>query len=151
MIKKNNLSLGGVLILLVALFIPNGLMAKTYNILVVKRSNLEIYESGLSGFIAALNEKGLAEGVNFTLDKIDLEQVKDIPLSRLMTYDLIYAIGTEAAKITKETTGTVPIVFSLVLDPLGGGLVKSLSVPGANITGAALILPVRIELENFKT
>lgn len=151
LIAKNNLFLRGILILLLTLFIANSLMAKTASILVVKRPNIEIYELGLSGFIEALNEKGLVEGVNFTLDKIDLEQVKDIPAPRLKTYDLIYAVGTEAAKIMKETAVAAPIVFSMVLDPVGGGLVKSLSVPGANITGSSLILPIRMELEKFKT
>jgi putative tryptophan/tyrosine transport system substrate-binding protein len=32
-------------------------------------------------------------------------------------------------------TGTVPIVFVQVTDPVGGGIVESLARPGGNVTG----------------
>ncbi len=32
-------------------------------------------------------------------------------------------------------TSTIPIVFAIVSDPIGGGFAKSLTQPGANITG----------------
>jgi len=37
----------------------------------------------------------------------------------------------------KEITGSIPIVFVHVADPLAGGVVQSLARPGGNITGFA--------------
>jgi putative tryptophan/tyrosine transport system substrate-binding protein len=38
----------------------------------------------------------------------------------------------------KQTTTSIPIVFAVAIDPLGTGLVQSLSRPGGNITGLSL-------------
>jgi putative ABC transport system substrate-binding protein len=48
---------------------------------------------------------------------------------------LITGFGTLAAQAAKAATTTLPIVFTTVGDPLGAGIVASLSRPGANITG----------------
>ena len=44
-------------------------------------------------------------------------------------------VGSEAAK---RATSTIPIVMALVLDPVGSGLINSLSRPGGNITGLSM-------------
>ena len=41
----------------------------------------------------------------------------------------------------KQATSVIPIVFATVADPLGTGLVASLSKPGGNITGLSLTSP----------
>ena len=49
--------------------------------------------------------------------------------------DLIYATGLPPVQALRQRTSTIPIVFSLVADPVGFGLINSLSRPGGNITG----------------
>jgi putative ABC transport system substrate-binding protein len=57
--------------------------------------------------------------------------------------DLIVGNGAPITAALKEATSTIPIVFSLVTDPVGQGLVASLSRPGGNITGfSALDFPL---------
>jgi putative tryptophan/tyrosine transport system substrate-binding protein len=51
--------------------------------------------------------------------------------------DVIVTYGGAVATIRKATT-TIPIVFALSNDPLGGGLVASLSRPGGNATGLSI-------------
>jgi len=49
--------------------------------------------------------------------------------------DLILAHGDSTVGPLLQATRTVPIVFVLVSDPVGGGFVDSLSRPGGNLTG----------------
>lgn len=48
---------------------------------------------------------------------------------------MVAGFGTLAPKALKAATATIPIVFSTVGDPIGAGLVQSLSRPGGNLTG----------------
>src|SRR5262245_57961674 len=49
--------------------------------------------------------------------------------------DVIFAPGTAAVGPLQQVTRTVPIVFVILTDPVGSGLVDSLAHPGRNITG----------------
>jgi putative ABC transport system substrate-binding protein len=49
--------------------------------------------------------------------------------------DVIFAASPPVLAALKRDTGTIPIVFTNVTDPVGVGLVQSLSHPGGNITG----------------
>jgi putative ABC transport system substrate-binding protein len=55
--------------------------------------------------------------------------------------DLIVGSGTPVTAALKQATGTIPIVFNVVNDPVGQGLVASLSQPGGNgnLTGFTFI------------
>ena len=49
--------------------------------------------------------------------------------------DVLVGITTPATAALQSETKTVPIVFAMVSDPLGSGLVASFARPGGNITG----------------
>jgi putative ABC transport system substrate-binding protein len=49
--------------------------------------------------------------------------------------DLIYAAGLPPAQALHQKTRAIPIVFTLVADPVGFGLVATLARPGGNVTG----------------
>ena len=51
--------------------------------------------------------------------------------------DVIVTIGGAVA-IVKRATTSIPIVFAIAIDPVGIGLVASLSHPGGNVTGLSL-------------
>jgi putative ABC transport system substrate-binding protein len=49
--------------------------------------------------------------------------------------DVVVASGGAATEVMLKATHTIPIVFVIVPDPVGSGVVESLSQPGANATG----------------
>ena len=53
--------------------------------------------------------------------------------------DVIVTVGGAATRATKQATRSIPIVMTVVIDPLGGGLVPSLARPGENLTGLSLM------------
>jgi len=52
--------------------------------------------------------------------------------------NVIVTYGTPPTKAAKQATTTIPIVFAAAADPIGNGLVSSLSQPGGNVTGLSL-------------
>src|SRR4051794_28671452 len=55
--------------------------------------------------------------------------------------DLIVAQGTISARALHQQAPAIPVVFVQVTNPVGQGLVASLSQPGGNITGFAMYEP----------
>jgi putative tryptophan/tyrosine transport system substrate-binding protein len=53
--------------------------------------------------------------------------------------DVIVTTGGQASRAAKTTTTTIPIVFTLVSDPVGEGLVASLARPSGNLTGLSSV------------
>ena len=53
--------------------------------------------------------------------------------------DVITTFSTPAAIAAQKATQTIPIVFAGVGDPVGSGLVSSLSRPGGNMTGISIL------------
>lgn len=49
--------------------------------------------------------------------------------------DVIVTTSTPTTEAVKRETRTIPIVFTVVSDPIGQGFVQSLARPGGNITG----------------
>jgi putative tryptophan/tyrosine transport system substrate-binding protein len=66
--------------------------------------------------------------------------------------DVIVAVATRASQVAQHATTTIPIVMSVVIDPLGSGLVTNLARPGGNVTGLSMMAPdlVGKQLEQLK-
>jgi len=71
-----------------------------------------------------------AEGRNERYAEIATEFVR-------LKVDVIVTVGG-AVLAVKQATSTIPIVFAIAVDPLGSGLVASLTQPGANVTGLSV-------------
>lgn len=49
--------------------------------------------------------------------------------------DVLYVVSNLSLPAVKQATQSIPVVFTQVADPVGGGFVASLAHPGGNITG----------------
>jgi putative ABC transport system substrate-binding protein len=90
-----------------------------------------------------LQELGYDQGRNYTLEIRSAEgQLERLPaLAKELVdakVDVIVALFTPCAFAAKNATRDIPIVI-LAGDPLGTGLVQSLSRPGGNITGISQV------------
>src|SRR6201993_1516031 len=70
----------------------------------------------------------------------------DIVLPRLyaeqlvqLAPDVLLGNGTPATVALKQATSTIPIVFSVVNDPVSQGIIPSMAHPGGNITGFSFL------------
>src|SRR5262245_7031565 len=93
-----------------------------------------------------LRDLGWVEGKNISIEHRDAEGQAD-RLGVLATelvrinVDLIVTVDTPPTQAAKQATSTIPIVVAVSADPVGAGLVSSLSRPGGNVTGLALLAP----------
>ena len=84
------------------------------------------------------------EGQNIAIEsrwaegKYDRYSALTADLVRLKV-DVIVAVGGRATQDAQRATRTIPIVMSVVIDPLGSGLVVSLARPGGNVTGLTIM------------
>jgi putative ABC transport system substrate-binding protein len=53
--------------------------------------------------------------------------------------DAILTHGTQAAMAAKQATSVIPIVATVIGDPVGSGLAASLAQPGGNVTGLSIV------------
>jgi ABC-type uncharacterized transport system substrate-binding protein len=96
-------------------------------------------QARFAAFTQALQQLGWSEGRNLRID-IRWAAGNDIrrhaaELAALAPDVLVAGTGTATVAPLLQATRTVPIVFTVVIDPVGAGFVTSLAKPGGNATG----------------
>src|SRR6266487_4033776 len=108
-------------------FLPVGSQSNSYD-----RSLVEAFRLGL-------RELGVVENRHVVLDVVWINNEPETPsrVNELMQRGakLLIPCGTSASVAAKQQVSTIPIVFINVGNPIGVGLVQSLSRPGGNVTG----------------
>jgi putative ABC transport system substrate-binding protein len=110
----------------------------------------------VSAFRQGLGEAGFVAGQNVAIDyrwaEGNYERLPALAaeLVGLRVAAILAAGGSPSALAAKKATSKIPIVFSAVDDPIGVGLVESLSRPGGNVTGMSVfnstLVAKRLEL-----
>jgi putative ABC transport system substrate-binding protein len=97
-------------------------------------------QARVAAFRQALQKLGWDDGRNVRIDirwgedKPDLERKSAAELVALAP-DVVLSVGTLGVQGFQSVGSTLPMVFVLVVDPVGVGLVDNLAKPGGNLTG----------------
>ena len=100
----------------------------------------------LEAFRRGLREQGYVDGQNMAIDarwaqgNYDRYAELAAKLVRLKI-DVLVTVGATGSQAAKRVTKTIPIVMTVVNDPVGGRLVESLAHPGGNLTGLSMMAP----------
>jgi putative tryptophan/tyrosine transport system substrate-binding protein len=100
----------------------------------------------MEAFRQGLRERGYEEGKNIAIEwrfgDGKVERLPGLAAELLhLKVALIVTGGGTPTRAAKEATSTVPIVMAQHNDPVGSGIVVSLSHPGGNITGLSTLTP----------
>jgi ABC-type uncharacterized transport system substrate-binding protein len=93
-----------------------------------------------AAFLQTLQQLGWTEGRNIRIearwsvgdDAAGRKQASELVA---LAPDVIVTTGSSGTEVTLQATRTVPVVFIILPDPVGSGIVESLARPGGNATG----------------
>jgi putative ABC transport system substrate-binding protein len=101
-------------------------------------------QSWFAAFQNALAKLGWREGGNLRIELRwgagDADRIGTLAKELVdMRPDVIFGVTTPVIGALARETRTIPIVFAIVADPIGGGFAASIAHPGGNITGFAAL------------
>jgi len=94
----------------------------------------------LGAFDTALHSLGWVDGQNIRIERRygsgDIARMREYAKELVdLKPDLVFVTNTLSATAMLEATRKIPLLFVNVVDPIGSGIVSSLSSPGGNATG----------------
>jgi len=98
-----------------------------------EQSRLTVFQQGLA-------KAGWTNGHDVQIDyrwgALDIDRTRAFAIELVgLRPDVLFAGNSTTLAALQRATRSIPIVFALVADPVGGGFVASLARPGGNITG----------------
>jgi putative ABC transport system substrate-binding protein len=118
--------------------------AKRLGVLMSSKEDDPVARERVAAFRDGLRQHGWNEGQNLTVEW--RWGSGDIVLTRRyaeqlvqLAPDILLGNGTPATVALKQATTTIPIVFSVVNDPVSQGIIPSMAHPGGNITGFSFL------------
>jgi putative tryptophan/tyrosine transport system substrate-binding protein len=100
----------------------------------------------IDGFRAGLADLDWAEGesIRFEIRAAEgqLQRLPEFAFEMIsLGVDLLAVIGAVTVRAVRKATSTIPIVFAVVVEPIGDGLATNLEHPGGNVTGVTTFDP----------
>ncbi len=119
-------------------------------IIVCNSRDIVHYSTALKGFEDLLKERG----INCEISQYNLQEKKKGTASTISEIksqkpELVLTFGSSATRSIKAAIKT-PVVFSMVLDPVSSGFVKSLKSSGNNLTGVSMDISVHEQFKKIK-
>jgi putative tryptophan/tyrosine transport system substrate-binding protein len=121
-----------------------GAQPRRLGVLMASSENDPMGQARVAAFLQALAALGWTEGSNLKIEWRwtggDIERVRDYAADLVrLAPDVIIANGTPSVAALKGATTTIPIVFTVVNDPVAQGFIASMAHPGGNITGFSFL------------
>ena len=106
-------------------------------------------EQGFKAGLIKLGYKVEYTVVNAGQDRTVLRsKLEETIMPRLESFDYVYSFGTTASKMTKDLVrGKIPQLFNIVNNPVKAAIVRSITEPGENISGASHFVPVAPQIQ----
>jgi ABC-type uncharacterized transport system substrate-binding protein len=106
----------------------------------------------MEGFKLGLRDLGWVEGerIRFELRAAEgrLHLLSEFASEMVgLGVDLIAVIGAVTVRAVRQATSCIPIVFAVVVEPIGDGLATNLERPGGNVTGVTTFDPLQAETQ----
>lgn len=100
----------------------------------------------MDGFKSGLHDLGWIEGesIGFELRAAEgqLHLLPEFAAEMVrLGVDLIAVIGAVTVRAVRQATSIIPLVFAVVVEPIGDGLATNLEHPGGNVTGVTTFDP----------
>jgi putative ABC transport system substrate-binding protein len=100
----------------------------------------------IAAFAQELQRLGWEDGRNIRIDYRwaagEIDRIRGFATDLVgVRPDVLFAPDTPSVAALRRESSSIPIVFALVADPVGGGLAASLARPGGNVTGFMPVEP----------
>ncbi len=113
---------------------------------IFKLFDLTLYDEAMRGIMDQLAQDGYsAPTTTFTIENARNSYVKADELIRKLAaarMDLILSFGTQGSLAVSKVVKDLPVVFSVVYDPVESGIVEDWQKPGNNVTGTSTKIPM---------
>ncbi|MBI4830383.1 MAG: ABC transporter substrate-binding protein [Candidatus Lindowbacteria bacterium] len=108
------------------------------------------YNTAINGFLDVFSEQRIkCKALTYNLEGQTDEGTQIITKIRAFKPDLILTVGSRATGVMSKSFRDTPIVFSMVLYPVASAFVANMEKPGANVTGAAMDVPIERQLRTL--
>lgn len=131
--------------------------SKNFKVGVIQYATHPSLDNCYNGFKAGLEEAGLKDGSNITIDFQNAQGDNangDLIAKNMVSkkYDLIMGIATPAAMSAYSAAKStdIPVVFTAVSDAVAAGIVKTNEKPGVNCTGSSDVLPLEQQMKMIR-
>jgi putative ABC transport system substrate-binding protein len=122
--------------------------AAAQRITIVTSRDIAPYRAAQAGFLEVLERSGMAYRLTEVRADVEDRMVHRVAQEvRSSRPDLILTIGSAATRAVGREIHDIPIVFSLVLET---GADEPLGDFGANVTGASMRIPLRVQFEKLR-
>jgi putative tryptophan/tyrosine transport system substrate-binding protein len=112
------------------------------------------YLEAAQGIKDTLSKAGYAESTTqYMVEKAGANKAKAVELVQKLArekLDLVFAVGSTSAVLAAREIRDVPVVFSVVYDPVDLGIAKAWKSSGNNTTGTSSKVPMVKVLESLK-